>query len=78
MALHINIIAFSLPEIIEVLVSEEDVKFNQDLVEVFLGSKGQEDSSTITVLLSSLWRTHKLLMVQKSLAIGGSSSITRK
>ena len=66
MALHIDIIAFSLPEIIEVLVSEEDVKFiytvkfNQDPVEVFLGSKGQEDSSTITVLLSSLWRTHKL------------------
>ena len=66
MALHIDIIAFLLPEIIEVLVSEEDVKFiytvkfNQDPVEIFLGSKGQEDNTTMTLLLSSLWRTHKL------------------
>ena len=60
------ITAFALPEIIKVLVSHKEVKFihavkfNQDPVEAFLDSKGQEDNATTILLLSSIWRIHKL------------------
>ena len=60
------ITGFSLPEIIEVLVSHEEVKFiyavkfNQDSVKALLDSKGQEDSATIILLLSNLWGIHRL------------------
>ena len=60
------ITAFALPEIIKGLISHKKVnfihavKFNQDPVEAFLDSKGQEDSATIILLLSSVWRIHKL------------------
>ena len=48
------IIAFSLPEIIKVLVTQEDVKFIY-LIKTqskhFLGNKEQEGSATTTLLL---------------------------
>ena len=51
---------------LKVLVSHEEVKFicavkfNQDSVKALLDSKGQEDSVTITLLLSNLWGIHRL------------------
>ena len=60
------ITVFSLPEIIKVLVSHEEVKFiyavkfNQDPVKAFLDSKGQDDSAIIILLLSNLWGIHRL------------------
>ena len=76
--------AYSLPEILKKLLSHEEVefvytiKFNQDPVEIFFGqqrARGQRnDNPSVTQFLQNT----QALMVQKSLAIGGSSNISRK
>ena len=78
------IIAFSLPEIIKVLVTQEDVKFiytvkfNQDPVEAFFGQQRARGQRNDNPSVKQFMENTQALMPQKSLAIGGSSSISRK
>ena len=76
--------AYSLPEILKKLLSHKEaefvytVKFNQDPVEIFFGQQRargcRNDNPSVTQFLQNT----QALMVQKSLAIGGSSNISRK
>lgn len=80
----ISIIAHSLTGVVKFLLSHDDIefvlseRFNQDVVEVFFGqqrSRGQRNDNPS--MAQCLYNT-QALVVQKSLAIGGSSNISKK
>ena len=54
------------------------VKFNQDLVEVFWAAKGKRPGGNDNPSVKQFLENTQALMVQKSLTVGGSSSIMRK
>ena len=66
------------------MVLEEDVKFiyivklNHDPVEAFFGQQRARGQRNNNLSVKQFMENTQALMVQKSLAIGGSSSISRK
>ena len=77
-------LAYSLPEIMKVLLSHEEVKFvytvkfNQDTAEAYFGQQRARGQRNDNPSVNQFLENAQALMVQKSLAIGGSSSISRK
>lgn len=77
-------VAYSLPEILKKLLSHEEaefvytIKFNQDPVEIFFGQQRARGRRNENPSVTQFLQNTQALMVQKSLAIGGSSNISRK
>ena len=80
----IFILAYSLSEMIRFLLSHEKVKFvltkrfNQDPLENFFGQQRARGQRNDNPSVSQFLENTQALMLQKSLAVGGSSSIRKR
>ena len=76
------IIAHSLPEIIKFLLSHKGPKFilteqfNQDNLEIFFGQQRARGQRNDNPSVAQFLENSQALVVQESLALGGSSSIS--
>ena len=74
----------SLTDVVRFLLSHDDIKFvlserfNQDPVEIFFGQQRSRGRRNDNPSVAQFLYNTQALIVQKTLAIGGSSSISRK
>ena len=82
--LYVLIVAHTLPELANFLLSHKGAKylfterFNQDVIEIFFAQQRARGHRNGNPSVSQFMENTQALIVQKSLALGGSSSITRK
>lgn len=81
---YFYITAHSLPEITQFLLSHERAnyilteRFNQDALEIFFGQQRARGHRNDNPSVAQFMENSQALVVQKSLALGGSSSVSTK
>lgn len=79
-----SLVVHSLNEVIKFLLNQDGIKFilterfNQDPLEIFFGQQRSRGCRNDNPSMKQCLENSQALVVQKSLAYGGSSNITRK